>query len=265
MEPAEDCPGPFKFDVYSWKEGILDILCLLTFSAISFGFVTAASNGLINIIYAGGAFFLFLLVLRLTTDDHIIIDYSKNSLLFHNRFLFFKKISYYCAITDIKKVILHTEIRVNKNVTYTNISLRLKLPKGVERIAANSITIRRIGEYQFDKRVAKLRNNALEIARYAGCKLSYGDKIPPEERVRARPKNWRKKISRANKKKRLEDKKKLKKKKEISKIELMTASPVIESDFLQDVGERICSSCGGNNPEVNIFCIHCANKISPDC
>ncbi len=256
MNSSEDFESRIKFDFNSWKEYILNILCLASFIAIIIGLPGKHSyQGKPEIIIAGVCALIFFGLIRWTTDDYILIDLSTNSILVHNKIFFFKSIKYHCAISDILEVRLHSQLRCTKYATYMDFSIHLLLPGNVLRKSLDVVSMPPQPGHQFNDNVRRLRDDAVKLARVAECRVLYSDKIPPKERLQPGDEKQLEESIRVEK---IEEKRKLPV--PASKVPSPVPAGVIESDFLC-VNDKICPSCGKGVPMENIFCNHCGRSL----
>lgn len=238
----EEIKYQIKFDFDSWREYILNGLCIASFIVMIIGFPDSKSHkpAILWLIFTGLGSLVFLGITRLTTDDHLLIDFSENTIWVHNKILFFKNIYRHCSITDISEVKLHTERRNTKHSSYTDFSIHLTLPGSNVRKSVNKVSMKYETGVQFDFSVGTLRDQAVKIADAAGCRVVYSDKIPMDEQLQ--PGNS-KKIDEFSR---------------VKTMEVTDQTPVSSEIASQD---KSCLSCGGTVPPENKFCIHCGNPM----
>lgn len=179
---------PIKFDYNSSLETLFNVLLIIGIMAFFFGLPSKHGHtfpppwypGLIII---GLTMFVMFGLLRLLTNDFIMLDPIENYVIAHHKFLFIKSCQRHCQLNSLKGVKVATTIRRTKHNTYVDFNVHLIFPNGKVKKSTRKTTMTKRQGYQFDINVAEIRNWAVSIAEMAGCQVIYSDKIPPNEQL----------------------------------------------------------------------------------
>jgi hypothetical protein len=184
--------------------------------------------GLASLIIFGG--------LRLLTNDYLLVVPGTEYVRLCTTFFFIKTTAFFCPFKEVRYVELRTETRTEKSSRYTDFSLHLVMTNSRQK-STDNISMSETSGYQFDYRVAKLRDKALQIATIIGCQIVYGDKIPPHERFQAKNLAETQEPS-------------LEKPADVSGISVEN----VQSDFIDYDEGKICPACGRIIPSQNKYC-----------
>lgn len=122
------------------------------------------------------------IILRVFADERILIDPVKRHVLQVSKFMFFKRSSYLCLFDEIIAVKLYVSQDLRKGRVYNDYYIQIVIPD--KRIKSSRfLRYRDEDVYQFNTSIGKLRDKTLEIAEITGLKVTYDEKIPPEERL----------------------------------------------------------------------------------
>lgn len=177
-----------KFDYDSGLEILFNILIFVGIVIFLFGMPGKNGNTLPFPLYPGliimgiNISFIFS-ILRLFTNDYIVLDPVDNYVIMHYNFLNMKSSSKYCPLKSIRAVKFaesQSFIKIKNNVEFT---VLLVFSDGKIRKSKRSSTVNIKQGCKFDASFGELRNWAIHIASIVGCKVSYSPKVPRHEQL----------------------------------------------------------------------------------